>query len=232
MSPTETVPALFTGIVDIHHDDGSYDLDDVVAGGVIALWHKATEGVTFFDPAFVQAMDRARAVGMLRGAYHFASGTSDAVAQAETFVDTVHTLTDHDGILLALDLEGALESLKTMDTRDAVRFVVRVHELTGRWCVLYQGASKARERERLDAEAVAALAKCPLWLAQYGELPTRFPAAWPAWSLWQYTNGADGPHDHDAFPRKTPGFRREAQDRSAFRGDAAALRAWWSTCGT
>ena len=52
---------MFTGIVDIHHDDGSYDLDEVVAGGVTALWHKATEGVTFHDPKFVRAMDGARA---------------------------------------------------------------------------------------------------------------------------------------------------------------------------
>lgn len=223
--------ALITGIVDIHHDDGTYDLDDVARGGVVALWHKATEGVTFRDPAFVTAMDRARSVGLLRGAYHFASGTSDAVEQAKAFLDDVAGLTDHEGILLALDLEGALDSPKTMTTAEAARFVEYVHAVTGRWPVLYAGASKLRERARKHADDLARMARCPLWLAQYGEMPTRVPDVWSSWSLWQYTNGTDGPRDRERYPRKTPGFAREAQDRSAWRGTVEELRAWWLTCG-
>lgn len=223
---------LFTGVVDVHHDDGSYDLDAVKAGGVAALWHKATEGCTYKDPAFWQAMDRARAVGLLRGAYHFASGTTDPVDQAEEFLATVGALVQPtDDVLLALDLEGGLDERETMTTADAARFVEHVRQRTGRWPVLYAGASKTRERHRRDPAALARLARCPLWLAQYGNEPRQAIGPWPAWSLWQYTNGTDGPRDRAKFTRSTPGFTRQAQDRSAFRGTADELRAWWLGCG-
>lgn len=225
---------IFTGIVDMHHADGSYDLDEVKAGGVAALWHKATEGVTYKDRGFWTAMDRAGKAGLLRGAYHFASGTSDAVAQADEFIAVVNALVQPtDDVLLALDLEGGLDEPETMTTANAARFVERVRAVTGRWPVLYAGASKTRERFRRDPEALMRLRHCPLWLAQYGEMPTPggIPDVWPDWTLWQYTNGKEGPHDRIAFPRKTPGFTREAQDRSAWRGTADELRAWWLSCG-
>ena len=53
------------------------------------------------------------------------------------------------------------------------------------------------------------------------------PAPWAAWSLAQYTNGADGPRDTAIFPRRTPGFARQAQDRSCFLGTAEDVAAWW-----
>lgn len=223
---------MITGIVDIHHADRGYNLEAAKSGGLVALWHKATEGVTFKDPDFWQAMDRARSVGLLRGAYHFASGTSDPVDQAKEFLDVVHALTaPTDDVLLALDLEGSLDDPKTMTTENAARFVEYIQSVTGRWPVLYAGASKTRERHRRDPAALARLAECPLWLAQYGERPSNTIGPWQRWSLWQYTNGADGPRDRTAYPRESPGFERLAQDRSAFDGTVDELRAWWMTCG-
>lgn len=225
---------MFTGIVDIHHDDGSYDLDEVVAGGVTALWHKATEGVTFHDPKFVRAMDGARAAGLLRGAYHFARGTSDAVAQADEFLATVQKITAPEEVLLALDLEGSLDDPKTMTTSNAAAFVLRVREVTGRWPVLYAGLSKLRARMRdADESTRDALGHCPLWLAAYNCDPASLtpPSPWSAWSLQQYTNGAEGPKDEACYPRETKGFHRLAQDRSAFRGTPDELRVWWTSAG-
>lgn len=222
---------IFTGIVDIHHSDGTYDLDDAKRGGIAALWHKATEGVTFKDPDFWTAMDRCAAVGLLRGAYHFASGTTDPVAQADEFLSIVHAIPSHADILLCLDLEGSLDDPKTMTTADAARLVERVREVTGRWPVLYAGSSKTRERARRDPDSLARLAKCPFWQAQYGEMPTDAIGALPLWSLWQYTNGTDGPRDREKFPRVAPGFHRTAQDRSAFRGTVEEFTAWWMNCG-
>lgn len=232
-----TPPTIFTGIVDIHHDDGAYDLDDVVAGGVAALWVKDSEGVTFVDPSFVQAMDRARAAGLMRGAYHFARGTSGAEAQADVFADDVLALYDHlngEDVLTCLDLEGDPRDPRTMSTDDAARFLVRARQRLGRWPVLYLGLSKGRSRVRkASAEVRAILAKCPLWLAAYGPNPLSLDGLglWPQWSLQQYTNGADGPRNRVQYPRETKGFFRAAQDRSAFRGDVEELRVWWQTAG-
>lgn len=234
---TMTTTTIFTGIVDIHHDDGAYDLDDVVAGGVAAMWVKNSEGVTFMDPSFVQAMDRARAAGLMRGAYHFARGTSGAEAQADAFADDVRALYDYLGgedVLTCLDLEGDPRNQRTMSTDDAARFLVRAHELLGRWPVLYMGLSKGRSRVRkASAEVRAILARCPLWLAAYGPDPLSLDGLglWPSWSLQQYTNGSAGPRDRVRYPRETKGFFRARQDRSASRGSVEELRVWWQTAG-
>ena len=171
-----------TGIVDIHHDDRGYDLAAAARGGLVALIHKATEGCTFRDNDFYSAMNAAEDAKILRGAYHFARGTSDAVDQAEVFITRVRGLARHDDILLALDLEGELddprtpedEAPSTMDTEDAARFVEHVHTLTGRWPLLYAGLSKLRTRmKRTDDATRATLGRCPLWLAAYGPTPQR-----------------------------------------------------------
>jgi lysozyme len=236
MTPTTPTPAITTGIVDIHHHDRGYDLEAAKRAGLVALIHKATEGVTFKDPRFLDAIKEARDASLLIGAYHFASGTSDAVAQADEFLERVTRALGTvavDECLLALDLEGDLDDPKTMKTHEAARFVERVHEVTGRWPVLYAGASKTRERARRSYDDLARLGKCPLWLAQYGSMPRpeRIPNVWPDWTLWQYTNGSDGPSDRVKFPRTIEGFERPAQDRSVFRGDVEQLRAWWMTAG-
>jgi hypothetical protein len=50
-------------------------------------------------------------------------------------------------------------------------------------------------------------------------------------ALWQYTNGADGPRDKTLYPRRTGGFAKTGQDRSAFFGTADELAAWWASAG-
>jgi len=226
---------LFTGVVDVHHADHGYDLEVARAGGIAALWHKATEGTSFKDPAFARGMDAAHDAGLLRGAYHFASGTTDAVDQAREFLRIVGMVRGDCDILLCLDLEGGLDKPTTMGTAEAARFVEYVRDASGRWPVLYAGASKLRERARRWPADTARLARCPLWLAQYGERPRRerIPEVFPGggWQLWQYTNGREGPEDTEAFPRTVPGFERPAQDRSAFGGTPEELAVWWRTCG-
>ena len=114
-------PEALSYFTDAHHDDGPFSAVEVRANGVLGLIYKATQGVTFRDPRFVAAMAQCAAAGLLRGAYHFASGTSDAVAQADAFMRVVGAIPGHDDVLLCLDLEGALDSPKTMTTPDAVR---------------------------------------------------------------------------------------------------------------
>ena len=224
---------MITSILDIYAGNTGYDLAAVKAGGIVAVIHKTSEGATQTDSRYVDVMARCKDLGLLRGAYHFARA-GDPTAQAERFVELARRAPAPEDIVLALDLEGALALPTTMSTTAAARFVSRVRELTGRWPLFYAGASKLRERARRDPDAMAVLGNCPLWLAQYGEEPSRakIPAQFPGgWSLWQYTSGKAGPADQVAFPRVTAGFRRPAQDRSAFRGTVDELATWWRTCG-
>lgn len=225
-----TPPVLTTGIVDMHHADGRYDLAASRAGGVVALIHKATEGKDFRDKGFVAAMESAKANGVCRGAYHFASNSTDGEVQADFFLDVVGDRAE----LLVLDFETNPGSAGTMTLANALRFVARVQSVTGRWPVFYGYLSMLRNVcARATPEQLAALALCPLWLAAYGPDPltVKVPKAWGAWSMMQYTNGSDGPGDRARYPRTVPGFKRAAQDRSVFRGTPDELTLFWKTCG-
>ena len=213
---------LCTGILDVHHADGAVDAAAMKAGGITALIHKATQGKDWRDPAFVATVTRARDAGLLVGAYHFASGSSGGAQQADYFLSVAGP-----DVLLALDWESNPNATSGDMTPDnARRFVERVREVTGRWPLFYSGASRLRS---LNLHAGDVLGNCPLWIAQYGEAPKAVPAAWPAWSLWQYSDVGYGPADRRMYPRDTPGVR--VADRSCFRGTAAELAAWWQTCG-
>lgn len=220
---------MLTGIIDIHgREGGTRDWPAFVRAGGLALIHKVSEGKDFIDRRWRENVAAARAGGVeLVGLYHFGSSSSDGATQADWMLSCVGC----DDARLVLDLETNPNGL-TMTTAQAADFVSRIHERTGRWPLLYAGASDLRARARAASSPVlATLARCDLWLAQYGEPPRpgAIPSAWRTWSLWQYTNGRDGPRDQRAYPRATAGIGNV--DRNAFNGDAAALRAWWQSAG-
>lgn len=220
---------MLTGIIDLHHDDGAIDVPAMRRGGAVAIIHKVSEGRDWVDPDAQSVLKAARTAGMLTGAYHYANGT-DPITQADHFLARAALAAPE--ALLALDCEDNRRSrFGTMSALGAAAFVKRVHEKTGRWPVFYSFTSFIRGMA-FDTAARDVLSRCPLWQAQYGERP-RAPASsvWKRIDLWQYTNGADGPADQRTFPRVTPGCARPAQDRSAFDGDEAALRAWWQSAG-
>ena len=227
-------PILTTGIVDLHHHDGAYSLEQFKAGGGLAMIHKATEGKDFTDRSFSTAMERCKAATVLRGAYHFGSASAPGAQQADFFLRHAAQV---DGCLLVLDLENNPGSAGTMVSSEAAAFLSRVQAVTGRWPVLYAGASDLRNRVAKAAIDVRAVfARCPLWIAQYGEPPTPkgVPSIWPngGWSMWQYTSSVDnGPRDQVRYPRGVPGFARASQDRSCFRGTADEFAVWWKSAG-
>lgn len=221
---------MITGIADVYGGDGAWDLNIAKQAGIVALIHKATEGMTYKDSVFAHGMRCAAMVGMLRGAYHFGR-PGDGAKQADEFLKIVSPFGND--ILLCLDLEGDLASPKTMKTEEAQAFLEQVRAVTGRWPLLYGGQSKTKERMRLaKASTKEVFSRCPLWLAKYGEEPVA-PDPWDecGWSLWQFSDGKPdyGPRDQTAFPRSTPGFHR--CDRSAFKGSVEELKTFWETAG-
>ena len=61
----------------------------------------------------------------------------------------------------------------------------------------------------------SAIARCPLWLAEWNATPT-MPPGWNAWSFWQYTDAGD-----------VAGVTGLV-GRSRFAGTLDALTTWWS----
>jgi lysozyme len=188
--------------------------------GIVGIIHKARQGVGFGDPLFARRRDAARAAGLLVGAYDFA--THDDVGEnvkdflAFTGVDA--------NLSYWLDFEDNTRS--EMTTLQALEFLDRVDQATGRACGIYSGNRfKDNARGLTDAQR-ADFAKHPLWLCEYGPVAKMIdadghPLPWQSWFLWQYTGDGVGP-----LPHQVDGVENGA-DLSTFNGTAAALRAAW-----
>lgn len=86
---------------------------------------KASQGTRFQDSRFVENMENAKAVGMLRGAYHYLD-TSDPRTQAKYFIRTVFDFANEEDVLLALDVEDP--SLDTMKNETIADYVEEFRE--------------------------------------------------------------------------------------------------------
>ena len=200
-------PVMSDVVIDIYHGDKvSVDFSVVKSKGIAAVILKATQGISFVDPAFAGRRADARAAGLLVGAYHFMDAQSP-VDQMAHFLSVVGVT---DGILLAVDFEAYERSQPTVV--QAATAVMTVKSVTGRFPVLYTG------RYMLTAPNVM-LSQCPLWLAEYGTRPI-CPPGWSQWQLWQHTDGRVG-----SAPSPVPGIG--PCDRSRFAGTVDQLKAWW-----
>jgi len=175
-------------VVDISHHNGNVDLGKAQAAGIVGVIHKATQGTSMVDNMYDQNRQKAVAAGLLWGAYHFGT-QADGAAQADFFLSKANA---DDQTLLVLDFEP--NGNATMTLNQARAFILRIKEVTGRFPGLYSGSLI---KEQLGNQLPHPLfAQCFLWLAQYGPAPTHIPATWPAWTMWQYTDGNVGPQPH------------------------------------
>jgi lysozyme len=199
-------------IVDLSHFNTVVDLTAAKGAGILGVIQKATQGLTFKDPTYTDNRKKATDAGVLWGAYHFGTG-SDGVSQAEFFLNVANPA---DGDLLVLDFEANVQGT-TITLEEARAFVTHIKETTGRYPGLYGGALL---KQLLGGSKDPVLGNCWFWLAQYG--PTAVvPANWSTWTMWQYTDGAQGPQPHEV-----PGIGR--CDRDKFNGlDAGGLTKFW-----
>ncbi|PYL15842.1 MAG: hypothetical protein DME30_10635 [Verrucomicrobia bacterium] len=177
--------------------------------------------------------------GLLWGAYHFGNGT-DPISQADHFLAVVGSshppaskADDPEkrraGVLLVLDFEkNGHYPGGSMSVAQAVAFVERIKERTGKYPGIY--ASEYRLRQMLygpgsSAAHRALLSNCWLWIANYQSEP-RYTSPWRRWDLWQYTgDGKCGLRPRGAFPTRVANLRKA--ERNIFRGNNALLQAFW-----
>ena len=197
-------------IVDLNHNN-SIDVQAAKDGGVIAVIHKATEGATWRDEQYHKRRTAAKAIGLLWGAYHFAT-PANVLNQVDNFL--THAMPEDDE-LIALDFEPAKSGNMTLaQARD---FVQIVQKETGRWPVLYGGDYLVSS---VGHAVDPILSNCPLWYARYTSAPIGIPTQiWPNYSLWQFS---DGNHPK---PYHTPGLG--FSDRSCYQGSTADLKKAW-----
>lgn len=199
-------------VVDLSHHNGNVDLNKAKAAGILAVIHKATQGVGMFDSKYDVNRQKATAAGLLWGAYHFGTKANGA-AQADFFLSKANA---DAATLLVLDYEPNGNLTMTLDQARA--FVSRVKTVTGKYPGLYSGSLIKQQLGGQPIDPI--LSQCFLWIAQYASIPSNIPQTWAAWTLWQYTDGVAGPPPHTV-----DGIG--PCDRDQFNGTVEQLRQLW-----
>ena len=204
---------LLNVVIDLSHHNTVTSFQQVKEAAILGVIHKATEGTTFVDSQFNSRRPSALAAGLFWGAFHFGV-RGDVQGQANHFLDIVNP---GPADLLVLDFEPNPRE-GTMTLAEAEAFVSRINNQIGRFPGLYSG--QAFLRAQLGSRTNTILTNCFLWIARYSSQLPQVPAAFPTFTLWQYTDGNAGPQPH-----QVPGIGR--CDRDKFNGDEAGLRRLW-----
>ncbi|MEU6171274.1 GH25 family lysozyme [Streptantibioticus parmotrematis] len=201
---TVTPDATLTSGMDVSAYQGSVDWTTAWNNGARFAYVKATESTTYTNPDFTQQYDGSYDVGMIRGAYHFATpDTSGGAAQADYFVSHGGGWSG-DGKTLPpmLDIEynpyGAecygLSQSGMVDWISA--FVNEVHARTSRWATIY---TTTDWWTTCTGNSSAFAGNDPLFVARYSSSAGTLPAGWGYYTFWQYADSGTFPGDQDYF---------------------------------
>ena len=169
------------------------------------VYIKATEGTSYRNPYFTSQYRGSYKVGMIRGAYHFASPSGKAgYKQARYFIKNGGG-GPADGRTLpgVLDIEYnpygstcyGLSKKKMVAWISS--FTREYRRITGKDAVIY---STTDWWKQCTGNSAAFADTNPLWIARYGtKKPGTLPKGWTTATFWQYSAN---PIDQDVFPAK------------------------------
>ena len=180
------------------------DWNSVEADGAQFAYIKATESTTYQSPEFGNQYTGAYNVGIIRGAYHFATpDTSSGAVQADYFADHGGGWSP-DGLTLPglLDIEynpyGA--TCYGLSQGGMVNWIAdflnEYHSRTGRWAVIY---TTTDWWTTCTGNSPAFAGNDPLFVANYNGTPYPLPAGWGYYTFWQWADSGIFPGDQDVF---------------------------------
>ncbi|MFD3706499.1 glycoside hydrolase family 25 protein [Nocardia sp. NPDC058658] len=176
-----------------HVDGRMIDWHAVRAAGHQFAMVKATEGLHYVNPYFVQDSILMRTAGVARGTYHFARPELPPEPQAAMYATTVLGQNGPLDLPPVLDLEtsGGLAPAALIDWTH--RYLNTVQALTGRTPIIYTYPNFWKTA-MADTNAFH---RFPLWIADYsGNDHPEVPGAWPTWTFWQTTDRGTVPGIH------------------------------------
>ncbi len=175
------------------------------ANGARFAYIKASEGTYYTSSYFAGQYAGSYNVGMIRGAYHFATpNTTDGATQARFFYAhgggwspdgrTLPPLLD---IEYATDGSGTCWGLSTTQMSNWIAdFVYTMRALTGVNPAIYSTANWWNQCTGSNNTFGA----YPLFVARYGtSTPGALPASWVNWTMWQYASSGVFAGDQDIF---------------------------------
>ncbi|WP_077801539.1 lysozyme [Streptomyces sp. JHA26] len=190
--------------VDVSSHQGDVAWSTLWKSGVRWAYVKATEGTSYRNPYYTQQYGGSYDVGMIRGAYHFATpDTAGGAAQADYFVDHGGGWSK-DGKTLpgVLDIEynpygDTCYGRTASQMVDWIRaFLDRYKARTGRYAAIYTSTNWWKQ---CTGNYSGFGATHPLWIARYASSVGELPAGWDVHTMWQYTSTGPTVGDHDRF---------------------------------
>lgn len=176
----ESAGTLIQGI-DVSHHNGAVDWRTIAGkDGMEFAFIKATEGATVVDGMFAKNRSAAQAAGLMVGAYHFLTTSTDAESQFQNFQNTVKK--EDIDLIPVLDAERMTKG-HPMSASDYVRHVRKWVELCkdyyGKSPILY--CSQGHYRTYFKGQ----FKDCMFWCGDVNA--SRSFVDGESWSIWQKT---------------------------------------------
>lgn len=151
---------------------------------------KATEGVTFKDPATAFNAQGAIAAGIAVGYYHFARpGVNPAAAEADNFFQTLSAINIPPTFAFPYALD--LETNVGLDPNDLLTWVedfltafLGNFAASAQPAMIIYGAPDFLDKNLPPTHTLGQ--QFPLWVAHVDVPAPRLPIGWTDWTIWQY----------------------------------------------
>lgn len=189
---------------------------DMIKGGVVWTYLKATEGLSYKDKSFGKNFAAAKAAGLVAGAYHFVHMDADPVEQATQFAiySAMNGIGKDDFMVLDYETASGDPYSATGDLIWIKTFLETVKAQAKKRCFVYCG-----EMTRELKGDKSFLLEYPVILANYNpESKISAPQPWPQWNAWQWTGES-----------RVPGVKNLG-DCDVFQGDINDLKALVQYC--
>jgi len=177
-------PAPIVGI-DVSKWQGSIDWKAVKESGVEFAIIKATEGITYIDPAFIANWDEAKTAGLLVSAYHMLWPQLSAAKQAEHLLNTMGEREADFPLVLDVELKGTGDNIGAV----VEEVLLALEAKDGRKPIIYT----AQSFWGANVGWAPGWHKYPLWVADYDVAVPAMPLGWEVYDFWQYSNRGSVP---------------------------------------
>jgi GH25 family lysozyme M1 (1,4-beta-N-acetylmuramidase) len=183
-----------------HPNGAPIDWGQVRAAGHDFAFVKADEGPAsvgrayYTNPYFDQDWHGAGAVGLYRGAYHYARPKlplSTAIEDARHFISVTGSMQGPLDLPPVLDFEETGGLPPGTVAQWARVWLSEVERLTGRAPIIYTGYYFWRD----SVGGPTDFGRYPLWIANWtpAAAPTPIPSSWNMWTFWQWTATGSSP---------------------------------------
>lgn len=199
--------------IDISAHNGMMNFEAIARDGIEFVFIKATEGTDFTDSNFRLNYDKARAAGLLVGAYHFFRFDTDGVDQAINLMKAIGDRELDLGIAVDVETHGNASGVPVDSAKMRLRDMTEYLNLRGFRVLFYSNTDGYYNLLMPEMEGM------PLWICSFYKDPIA-----AEWTFWQYDHhgrvkGIRGDVDLNAFSGNRDDWRqfvidtRHAADR-------------------